>query len=145
VSGLYELIEQHATGDPDETAAAVFDAMGLPTKWRDVFHRVVRDECRRRYRSAVRDMEHGHPFSETQEEAAEPMSRTAFLQSGFSIGGGRHVTWGEATVEDHLARIAYLETFRTGIARTIAKHEQAVADITAAGVRCLAELEAVAA
>lgn len=135
---LSQLIDQHATGDPDATAAAVFDALRCPDKWRELFYGVVRDECRRRYRSTVREFE-GQSMTDAPSGIASG-SRTAYLAERF-YNGTKYVEWGTATVEDHLNRITYLTMLRGGIDVTIARHEQAVAEITAAGVACLAEIE----
>lgn len=70
--------------------------------------------------------------------------RDLFLQR-FSVGDGREVTWGDATVEDHEARIAFLELQARGLMDTVERHRASIALITAAGATCLKEAYASAA
>lgn len=136
---LNDYIHTHQTGDPDETVAAVFDAMALPEKWRSMFYRVVRDECRRQSRSFVRDMENGQTGHDTNDCPAVSMSRAAYIAERF-WNGTRYVVWGEATVDDHLARIAFQSLLRDGINANIEHHRTAIKDIEDAGVTCLNEI-----
>ncbi len=146
---LNELIDQMSNGDPDETASAVFDALGCPQKWRDMFGPLVRNECRRSIRSDVRAHENSpsdHGTSDTQERrVAGGINRAEYLADRFCIGRGKHVVWGEATVQDHRDRIAFLASLRNGIDNTIARHAEAIDIIEAAGVSCLNDVLAVAA
>lgn len=146
---LNMLISQHQTGDPDTTTEAVFDAVGLPPKWRKLFYPLVWNECRRMYRAVVRDIEHvssveGGPSPVVEEFEAiagrEPVSRRDFLDAHFYTGSV-YVTWAKATVQDHRDRIAYLNKLRNGIRRSVGKHAEAIEVITKAGVSCLAELD----
>lgn len=61
------------------------------------------------------------------------------LNSSFSLGDGRSVTWGRATVADHRLRAGLLATTAAGTLQTAALHEEAIAVIEAAGVTCLTE------
>ena len=56
---ISDLITEHQTGDPDETAAAIMDALKVPAKWRTLFYGLLRDECRRTLRGHVRGLERG--------------------------------------------------------------------------------------
>ncbi len=149
---LHDLIAEYQSGDPDLTTAAVFDAVKLPGKWRDLFYAVVRDECRRTARHHVRGLEGGtghnrigDPGSSAGVSSISPVAeRTRFLASGFYTGSKR-VSWGEATVEEHRERIAFLATLRNGIDATIARHAAAVEQIESAGASCLNDIEAMAA
>lgn len=58
----------------------------------------------------------------------------------FSLGDGRRVRWGEATVEQHRERIDLLEKQIAGIRYTVDAHAQAIVEIEAAGVSCLDEI-----
>lgn len=140
---LRTLIRTYEQDTPDATADAVFDAVGCPQKWRDLFGPVVRDECRRLYRGAVRSAEShpdGHTCGDTQAATAVGVTtRTDYLAQRFATGDGRYVTWAEATVDDHRSRIAMLATLRNGIDATIERHVDAIATITAAGARCLGD------
>ena len=51
--------------------------------------------------------------------------------------GTKYVTWGEATIEQHLERIAYLSKLQSGITDTIARHQHAVDVLVDAGADCL--------
>ena len=62
------------------------------------------------------------------------------LDRSMMLDDGRLVGWGEATIDDHRARIAYLQRLVDGIERTIAVHRVAIATIAAAEASCLAEL-----
>ncbi len=155
MTDLYDLIAQHDQGDPDLTASAVLNAVGCPAKWRDLFGPLLAMECRRTQRKAARKIEeevagnHGAPgvASDAQPgiDAGAP-SRSDFLATRFYTGD-HYVTWGEATVEDHRNRIAYLASLRNGIDVTIQRHADAIEQIEAAGVASLNDLgtEAVAA
>ena len=63
----------------------------------------------------------------------------------FMPKSGEYVLWLNATVEQHQVRAEYLRSMADGIMRTAQMHEQAIADITAAGVSTLAEIEEAAA
>lgn len=63
------------------------------------------------------------------------------LDRSIRLDDGRFVPWGEATVEDHRNRIAYLQRLADGIERTISVHRLAIATITAAKVETLGELD----
>ena len=61
------------------------------------------------------------------------------LESGFALGDGTTVTWGEATVEQHQQRIALLTRNAAGNLQTAARHQSAVDEIERSGVACLAQ------
>ena len=48
------------------------------------------------------------------------------LESQFATGDGARVSWGEATIEQHAARAAWLERQATGTAETAVRHHVAV-------------------
>lgn len=64
----------------------------------------------------------------------------ALLTTTVALPGGERVTWGEATVEQHEARIAMLAKHAAGELETASRHRAAVESIKAAGVRCLDDL-----
>ena len=53
---------------------------------------------------------------------------------------GRTATWGDATVADHEARIAMLESNAAGNMEAAARHAVAVSELRAAGAPCLSQL-----
>lgn len=75
-----------------------------------------------------------------QVDAAESFRR--LFKEKFSLGDGEKVSWGEATVEQHEQRIAFLIPMRDGLTGTIRRHEEAVSLIRQHGGTCLADLEA---
>lgn len=137
INKLHETIDAYQSGDPDVTAAAVFDALNVPTKWANLFYGVVRDECRRRSRSFVRDLETGQALNETQMQHAGSGSRASLLESAF-YDGTSYVQWGEATIEQHQGRIIFQSALRDGINADIARHFDAVKAIQSTpGATCL--------
>lgn len=74
-------------------------------------------------------------------EAADPIAaRRVLALDPLYVPGRARVTWGNATIQDHLARIAYLEAQVEGTVAAIDRHRLAIAEIKAAGVSCLNEL-----
>jgi len=90
-----------------ENASAEFDPVGNPAKWQAV------DALLDEYRRAV-----------IVEWTSE------LLSAEFATGDGRRVTWGEATIEQHVARIRLLTQNVRGNLDAIARHEAAIATIT---------------
>lgn len=148
---IYGLIQQLSTGDPDTTAPAVLRASGIPSKWHPLLLPVIRDECRRRIRDGVRSIEHRSGASSHQQGDSHPRCAAAPLHARSDLlaeqfyNGTEYVTWADATVADHEGRIRFQQELRVGIDLDIALHEQAISEITAAGVSCLADLSGVAA
>jgi len=148
MSAISVLIKKHDNGDPDDTTKAVMDSLKVPPKWRLLFWPLLRDECRRSCRDSVRDAEiaaTGHASGDTQVNPAGGGDRTDYLSERF-YNGSKYVTWGEATVQDHRDRIAFLATLRNGIQSTIDRHSAAIETLEAAKATCLDALsESVAA
>jgi len=71
-------------------------------------------------------------------------ARKKLAEQGFVLPDGTYVEWLSATVEHHNLRAQYLRRKSDGLIRTAQRHEQAAADIEAAGVTCLAEIVEVA-
>ena len=90
---------------------------------------------------------------ESRATLPEPTEATAALMDGlqgmltrkFALGTGQSVRWGEATIEQHLQRIAMLMSQREGIDATIARHEEAIAIIERSGRQSLDEVYSAAA
>lgn len=108
---------------------------------------VVLDEVRRVHRLTVRASEEeafADTSSDTATEAAVVQTtalRGSLLGRTVFVPERGLVPWGKATVDDHRARIDYLEAKIGGLKRTIGRHEAAIRIITAAGVTCLAEVD----
>ena len=131
-TNLTELIASVATGDPDETAEAVFAAVNCPSKWRD--------ECRRRYRLAAIQIEiSGTDQTRHDTQTGTVCARISFLESRF-YDGDKYVTQGAALIPDHERRIAFQGVLRGGIDADIGRHRWAIDKIKAAGVSCLNEI-----
>jgi hypothetical protein len=79
-----------------------------------------------------------------EQRIAQAAEFSQLLRSRFAIGDGRHISWAEATIEEHEQRIAMLQQMRSGITETIKRHEQAVKLLRQTGASCLAELGAAA-
>ena len=103
---------------------------------------------RLRYREAVRVMRDDvrqaeHEVRDMIADGLSPVqARRQLRNRGFFVpGSGEWVNWLDATVEQHRTRAEYLLSLAAGLTRTAEMHEQAIADIVAAGVTTLAELE----
>jgi len=68
---------------------------------------------------------------------AEREAIKALLDEPFSLGDGTRVTWGDATVEQHLQRIELLREQIRGQQETLARHEVAVRILKEANAPCL--------
>jgi hypothetical protein len=143
VSSLTELIREHQTGNADETAAAVFTALGCPQEWRDIFYLVVRDECRRLYRYHVAAAERASAsdgaMARTEPNDAPPLARGTFLTEHFYTGD-RYVLWGTATVDQITSRINFLRKQIYGMESSVELLKNALTHIVGNGVSCLNEL-----
>ena len=98
---------------------------------------LVEDYLAHLNRAEVRASEQ-RAFSQREGEPTR-LAVAELVDKYFATGDG-WVRWGEATVEDHQARIAFLKKMRTGIDATIERHEEAIKKIIEAGVTCLDEL-----
>jgi hypothetical protein len=163
---LNELITAHFNPDPDITARAVFDAAGVPQKWRELFYRVVRDECRRSARTIVRLHERG---IDADADEFSPLATTTTTtpnerpSPGVTIRNGettavvyladrmycgpdhQWVLKGAATAQQWESRAAYLDAQARGIAETRNDCIAVAKYLRDAGADCLNDLEQVAA
>lgn len=106
---------------------------------------VTANEVRRVRREHVRSVEDAafSPPRVVDGHQVDPLAaRKRLLDECMLVPGKGLVRWGEATVEDHQARIAYLSAQAASIGVTITRHEAAIAEIEAAGVSCLYEVAA---
>lgn len=99
-----------------ESALAASESESDPAEWSTV------DTLLEEYRKAV--------IVEWTEE---------LLAGQFATGDGKRVTWGKATVEQHVARIAMLTQNVRGNLDAIQRHEAAVVAIREAEATCLRE------
>lgn len=103
---------------------------------------ILADEIRRVRRAHVLRVERA-----TFRKAGEPAEGgwLRLLPEGFANPRtGRWVTWGQATVEDHEARIGWLTGQMEALGQDVDRHQQAIKIIREHGVTCLAEVEAAA-
>lgn len=141
--GLHDLIEKYATTgneDAEYLTRVIFDDLLhdaelltevlMPALKQRITH-YLRVQALQAEKNSVLD----------SKPTADPTAdRLAFLNERFFVPGVGLVTWAEATIEHHLARISYLNDKAQGILDTAARHEVAIADIKAAGVKTLGEL-----
>lgn len=96
--------------------------------------RSVQSSLRRQAEQSARaQIKAGTPMAQARRELAE----THFL-----VPGHGYVAWNDATVEQHRMRVVALRGHVESVEQTIALHEEAIAQIEAAGVACLNELAA---
>jgi len=141
---ITELIEQQldngTTHDPYRIAANIITAVNpaeLVPLLADHIAHIIRHRTRENERAAYRTT-----LTRTTAATPTPAATTtpdfrALAAERFSMGNGENVRWMEATVDDHLARIAYLTKMRNGIDDTIERHRAAVHLIQSAGVTTL--------
>jgi hypothetical protein len=83
---------------------------------------------------------------EEEVRGSERLKVTAeLLTVAFSLGDGRRVSWGEATLEDHRQRIEMLGKGIEGNVQTIRLHEYAATILRETGAACLNQSGAIAA
>jgi hypothetical protein len=103
---------------------------------------ILTDEVRRVRRFQVARVER-QTFGAQGGEPAEG-GWLRLLPESFVLPDGRMVTWGQATVEDHEARIGWLRGQMDALGQDVDRHQQAVKLIREHGATCLAEIEGAA-
>lgn len=132
--------------DTDRTVEEVELARGLlatlsATGQLDLLLPVLADEVRRVRRAHVLRVERAS-FGTDSKVAEGGWLR--LLPEGFANPRtGRWITWGNATVEDHEARIGWLTGQIDALGQDVDRHQRAIKVIREHGVSCLAEVEAV--
>jgi hypothetical protein len=141
--GLGELIEKHSTTgneDADYLTQAIFDDVLRDV---DLLNSIVMPALRSAIVHYLR-MQALHAEKDSLLDAkpsANPTAdRLAFLNERFFVPTIGFVTWAEATVEHHRMRISYLTDKAQGILDTAARHEEAIHQIEAAGVKNLGQV-----
>lgn len=140
---ISELITEVTDGDaqraPREIAEAIYPRLGDDDKVGILTEYVANWQ-----RNAARQLE-AAAFAEFVNGTAKPATKrpdalAALFNTPFKLGENRTTSWGQATVEEHRIRIAFLEVMRNGIDRTISHHRRAIEVIEDAGVTCLQEV-----
>jgi hypothetical protein len=133
-----KLVADHWTGAANETAMRLLVALKVNKAAAEVLFPVIANAIRDAMRETVRRIEADVNVAAIQTAPAE--QRAKFLAQRFPLEDGRFVAWGEATIEDHHARIALLTRIRNGIDDTIGRHELALKLLAEHGADCLNEL-----
>jgi hypothetical protein len=147
-----------ADGYDAETVVSVLlaqaDAVSL--KW--MAEAWLRTEVDRQKRNVVRDAER-KTFTERRQQRAQATKAAVekiaapivaavrftneFLALEFSLPGGRSVTWGDATAEDHAERCEMLQQKVDGLSETMGQHQEVLDLLRTAGAKCLNDLKQV--
>lgn len=139
---LHDFVGELPDGMPvEEMTDAILDE-AAEVGWRPFLRNAVYRFARNFERSGVRHQERKAFPSHRNGTPVDPVSERQKLlgQSFYTLEYGR-VTWGEARVEHHKARVEYLRMQVEGIEDTIDRHRRAVELITLSGVSCLAEVD----
>ena len=147
MSAIYERIRRHLTDDPeaDDTTIAgrIMEELRVPARPTAVLLPVVAASVRLQRRGGTRSSER-KAFGPAQDlESCEDrvLARKHLMSTAFPVEQGRFVSWADATVAEHEARIEFLTKLAGGIHATIDRHREAIRLITDGGVSCLADLE----
>lgn len=140
-----DLLRKYAeVSDNDyEAAGMLLDELGVRGKARRTLLWIVAQSMKMARRNEQRGVERrvriAAPILEGVPTHDQVQNRKDLVAGSFALGDGRRVSWGEATVEQHRERIAYLAKLRDGYNVTISQHESAIALIVKNGVSCLSE------
>lgn len=134
--------------DDGDAAEAYLKAIGVRPSAAEQLHPVIEWAIAHQRRRDVRTVERA-AFGSRRRTLGNVVDsvgeRKRLLDASFALGDGRFVRWGEATIADHEARVAFLEAHVAGVRTTIDRHLEAVALLHAHGVTCLDELTEAAA
>lgn len=127
--------------DEGKAAEEALNDLGrLSSRSRELLWPVLKDAFWVHRRSKTRSVERRISLGSVYSGESSVDQRRVRLERTFALPDGRRVSWAEATEEDHLARIAYLEKHVSGIRQTMGEHQRAVDLIREHGVSCLAEI-----
>lgn len=137
---LYEKFD--GVGDDEAVAREVLEHLGVEGDAYDVLLPVITMDVQWWRRKRVRGIERGPVEQEAKKTETDvptnPLLREKLLKETFALGDGSSVTWGAATVADHVKRVQFLSTMVDGLRATAAKHQNAVATIEmTVGAKCL--------
>lgn len=148
LSDLFDRLDLAESTPHDATAALVAD-LKLNARQREFLAPLVLAWCCNIERHRVRHVEHRAELQLLRgdnQRAGVVVNRTterqALMIETFTLGNGQRVAWGSATAQDHRDRVAYLCKLRDGYQSTIDRHLAAIEAIEAAGVTCLAQVQA---
>jgi len=126
----------------EDLTAQILKALGTKSK-AEILAEVtdlVANEVRLRRRAETRAIEQGGTPADSTK------ARRDILSESFFVSPERgYVTWGEATIDDHLTRAAYLRHLVSGTLATADKHERTAKLLRSKGAKCLLDLGQVAA
>jgi len=147
VSGLLrEIIARHGgiDGNAEDMATTLVDDLKLNARQREALYPLILAFCANIDRAGVRSCEPAIDTISVPRRNGRPVEKVghlAVMSERFSLGKGRWVRWGEATVADHRERIEYLTRHRDGVDTTIGRHAHAIAVIEATpGATCLDDI-----
>lgn len=138
---LVDLID--AGLDPESAADRVLielDCETLRRLIRPALVWIAKNAARANTRAQEEEVDHRIEAGEDPVSARRKLSEDGF----YPARGEPWVSWLDATVEQHQARIDWQTTLTSAIQRDIARHRKAIEDIIAAGVTCLRDLGAAA-
>lgn len=140
---IHEALERTPGGDPHDIAKRIRkkvpedDILRLIAREVEWSQRRLVHRAEEQTMAAFRSRFSGRPLPPL---SIDPGLRALFRTS-FRLGDGAGaVVWGDATIEDHTQRIAFLSKQRDGIDQTIGRHLAAIELIREAGVTCLNDL-----
>lgn len=158
ISQLEQLRRDMDPDSPDELVEFFFDDIGLPARWRETLAPFVRSIARDLMRNNVRSIEKkslpGVPTSKTKpanvnkrqrrgKKTNPAIERSEALAETFYTGE-HWISWGEATISDHEARVTFLTRQRDGLNESIKRHLDTIAMLRKAKMSCLNDLESAA-
>lgn len=130
--------------DHGKAAEAALNDLGrLNERARGLLFPILREAILMERRKQANAVERSVPIDRIFNGETTLDQRTRRLEQTFVLGDGRRVSWAHATVEEHRQRIEFLQVHVRGVMDTIARHEEAIEAIVAAGVSCLAEIAAI--
>jgi hypothetical protein len=142
---IEELYERFDNDEPAALAEKVLDILLAMRKadLRAELRPLVLNDVVNWQRNRARAIERAYARQRTGADPVDPCAAVKdLLATKFFSPLRGYVLWGEATVEDHLAYAQMQRKLADGLVQTAELHEDAARRITAAGVRCLFDLEA---
>lgn len=139
-AGFADFVRMLWDGDLYTTAEKLEVELDLNDTQRALLHDVLVNAVRLVMHQNHQPLDERHLSADAKKLDVSGDKRFAFLRDAFALPDGTFVTWGEATVLDHEARVAMLHKLRDGIERTISKHQSVMAQLVQSKVRCLNDL-----